>query len=60
MAVLAWLAGWRRDPDGWIVRARRATDRDLSNRPDIGFTEEASISVRSARFAVAIDFKEPF
>lgn len=58
-ALLAWLAGWRRDPDGWFVRAKRPADPDLSGRPDLGFTEEACIAVRGARIAVAIDFKEP-
>lgn len=57
--VLAWLRGWRRDLDGWFVRAWRAADPDLSDRPDLGFTEEACIAVRGARIAVAIDFKEP-
>lgn len=56
-AILNWFAGWRRDYDGWLVRARRVTDPDLGrlNRPDIGFVEESSIAVRDHRAARLVD-----
>jgi len=53
--ILTWVGGWRVDLDGWIVRARRATDPDLPGRPDIGFVEESAIAVRSHTIARVID-----
>lgn len=54
---LAWSNGWRRDLDGWYVRARRTGDPDLNaeQRPDLGFVESACIAVRSVEIAVMID-----
>lgn len=55
--ILNWFAGWRRDCDGWLVRARRVTDPDLNrlDRADIGFIEESSIAVRDHRAARLVD-----
>lgn len=53
--IINWVNGWRWDLDGWLVRARKATDPDLSNSPDIGFTEEACIAVRSHDLAFRLD-----
>ena len=55
--LLNWWNGWRLDLDGWLVRARRARDPDLSamNRSDIGFVDEACIAVRTPRHARMID-----
>lgn len=54
-----WLAGWRYDLDGWLVRARRKTDPDwttvLTHRSDIGFVEESCIAVRTPTIAFEID-----
>lgn len=52
-----WLAGWRYDLDGWLVRARRHSDPDLnkSDRSDLGFVEEACVAVRTPEIAFAID-----
>jgi hypothetical protein len=53
--VLCWIRGWRYDLDGWLVRALRDSDPCLSERPDLGFTEEACIAVRSAEIARMVD-----
>lgn len=53
--VLNWLSGWRRDKDGFIVRALRESDPDLSDRSDMGFTEEACIAVRTHAHAREVD-----
>lgn len=54
-----WLAGWRYDLDGWLVRARRKADPDwdtvLSRRSDLGFVEESCIAVRTPEIAYEID-----
>lgn len=52
---LNWLSGWRLDLDDWWVRARRATDPDLIGREDLGFTDEASIMVRTPGIARDVD-----
>lgn len=54
LALLNWFNGWRRDLDGWLVRARRATD-PTSLPCNLGFVEEACIAVRSDRIARSID-----
>lgn len=54
-----WFSGWRHDYDGWLVRARRLSDPDLAQRPDVGFVVEAAIAVRSPRHAYAIDRGAP-
>ena len=53
--ILVWLAGWRYDLDGFLVRARREGDPSLRGREDIGFTEEACIAVREPWMARAVD-----
>lgn len=55
LELRAWLNGWRYDLDGWLVRARRAADPDLNNRPDLGFVEDACVAVRDAKIARDID-----
>ncbi len=52
--LLCWLRGWRRDLDGWIVRARRAGDPNQLPS-DFGFVEEACVVVRSWKQARALD-----
>lgn len=54
-AFLNWINGWRFDHEGWLVRARRITDPDLKGLPELGFTEEACIAVRSHTIARQID-----
>lgn len=57
--VCNWLAGWRYDLDGWLVRARRKDDPDwtmvFSRRSDLGFVEESCIAVRTPTIAFEID-----
>jgi hypothetical protein len=55
--ISAWWNGWRYDLDGWLVRARRASDPDLNalDRSDFGFVEEACIAVRTPRQARLLD-----
>lgn len=53
-----WLNGWRYDLDGWLVRARRASDTSggiAIRREGLGFVEEACIAVRTHEIAYAID-----
>ena len=50
-----WWSGWRMDLDGYWVRARRFDDPDLDEWPELGFTEEACLAVRSPRIAFDID-----
>lgn len=55
---LNWWNGWRYDCDGWLVRARRASDPDIRHFDDtgaVGFTEESCVVVRTAELARAID-----
>jgi hypothetical protein len=52
--IFNWLNGWRRDMDGWLVRARRSTDpTKISSR--LGFVEESAIAVRDHKQARLID-----
>lgn len=52
--LLNWLNGWRRDFDGWLVRARRETDPSFLDAGH-GFVEESSIAVRDHWIARRID-----
>lgn len=54
MKLLNWFNGWRWDMDGWLVRARRASDPD-SLPAEIGFVEESAIAVRSHEHARSLD-----
>lgn len=49
-----WCKGWRRDLDGWLVRARRESD-PATLPPEIGFVEEAGIAVRTIDDAWSIE-----
>lgn len=54
--VMNWLNGWRRDYDGWWVRARREHDElILGPNPHRGFLEEACIAVMMPEDARKID-----
>ena len=52
--AINWLNGWRPDMDGFLVRARRATD-PTSLPCHVGFVEESSVAVRNHQLARAID-----
>lgn len=52
--VRCWLNGWRLDMDGFLVRARRASDPDRLPSED-GFVEECAIAARSVSIARRID-----
>lgn len=54
MKLLNWLNGWRRDMDGWLVRARRAGD-PAALPAGIGFVEESAIAVRTHEHACSLD-----
>lgn len=53
-AILNWINGWRVDMDGWLVRARRASDPAWLPS-SMGFLEESAIAVRSHSDARLID-----
>lgn len=54
LLLMNWLNGWRYDLDGFLVRARRASDP--AHLPsEIGLVEEASIAVRTHTQARRID-----
>lgn len=51
-----WFSGWRRDLDGWLVRAKRASDPcDLP--VDVGFVEESAVAVRTHDQARSLDLQ---
>lgn len=52
--LMNWLYGWRRDLDGFLVRARRASD-PVFLPSHVGFLEEACIAVRTHEQARAVD-----
>lgn len=55
--ILNWFNGWRRDLDGWLVRARRR--HDMPWLPDaVGFVEESAIAVRTHKQARALDIAQ--
>lgn len=52
--LMNWLNGWRRDLDGFLVRARRTSDpNDLPS--EVGLVEETAIAVRNHTQARRID-----
>ena len=53
--ILNWLNGWRRDMDGWIVRARRETDDEATIQHHYGFVEESAVAVKWHRTARDLD-----
>lgn len=52
--LMNWLNGWRRDLDGFLVRARRASD-PAALPSEVGLVEETAIAVRSHTQARRID-----
>lgn len=54
LAGRAWLKGWRRDMDGWLVRACRADDPTELDYT-VGFTEESAVAVRMLEDARRVD-----
>lgn len=54
LRVVLWFRGWRRDLDGWLVRARNEND-SAELRPELGFVEESSVAARTIDAAWQID-----
>lgn len=60
-SVRLWLGGWRRDYEGWWVRARRAGDsnRLLELLSIHGFVEEVCVAVLNPSDAFKLDKRVP-
>ena len=54
--ILNWISGWRRDCDGWLVRAKRASD-PCGLPTEVGFVEESAVAVRNHGQARSLDLQ---
>ena len=53
--LILWLNGWRRDLDGFLVRAKRSRDNLVFVKAVDGIVEECAIGVRDPLHAWLLD-----